>query len=77
MKIILLRVGELFLKGENRYIFESTLMHNIRVKLDGLKFKLERTQGRLIVSNFEDEDEIVERLSKVFGLSSLSVADEV
>ena len=77
VKIILLRVGELFLKGENRYIFESTLMHNIRVKLDGLKFKLERTQGRLIVSNFEDEDEIVERLSKVFGLSSLSVADEV
>lgn len=77
VKIILLRVGELFLKGENRYIFESALMHNIRTKLSGLQFKLERTQGRLIVSNFEDEDEIVDKLTKVFGLHSLSVADEV
>lgn len=77
VKIILLRVGELFLKGENRYIFESALMHNIRTKLSGLQFKLERTQGRLIVSNFEDEGEVVERLTKVFGLCSLSVADEV
>lgn len=77
VKIILLRVGELFLKGENRYIFESALMHNIRTKLSGLQFKLERTQGRLIISNFDDEDEIVGRLTKVFGLCSLSVADEV
>lgn len=77
VKIILLRVGELFLKGENRYIFENALMHNIRTKLSGLKFKLERTQGRLIVSDFDDEDEVAERLTKVFGLCSLSVADEV
>lgn len=76
-KIVLLRLGELFLKGENRYVFENVLLTNIRRKLEGLNFKIERTQGRVLVTNFDDEDEIVERLSKVFGLTSLSVADEV
>lgn len=76
-KIVLLRLGELFLKGENRYVFENVLLTNIRRKLSGLNFKIERTQGRVLVTNFDNEDEIVERLSKVFGLTSLSVADEV
>ncbi len=76
-KTILLRLGELFLKGENRYIFENALLNNIRKKLEGLQFKLERTQGRFMVTDIEDEWEVTERLTKVFGLTSLSVADEV
>ena len=76
-KIVLLRLGELFLKGENRYVFENVLLTNIRRKLSGLNFKIERTQGRVLVTNFDDEIEVVDRLSKVFGLTSLSVADEV
>ena len=77
MKTILLRFGELFLKGENRHLFETALFNNIRKKLDGEKFKLTRTQGRLIVSDFEDEDRIVEKLTTVFGLHSLSIAEEL
>lgn len=77
MRAILLRFGELFLKGENRHLFENALLNNIRKKLSGQKFKLYRTQGRIMVSDFEDEEEIVELLTKVFGLYSLSVAEEV
>lgn len=77
MKTILLRFGELFLKGENRHLFETALFNNIRKKLDGEKFKLTRTQGRLIVSDFEDEERIVEKLTTVFGLHSLSIAEEL
>lgn len=77
MKTILLRFGELFLKGENRHLFETALFNNIRKKLEGEKFKLTRTQGRLIVSDFEDEDRIVEKLTTVFGLHSLSIAEEL
>ncbi len=77
MKVILLRVGELFLKGENRYIFENALYNNIRKSLEGLKFTLTKTQGRLVVGGFDDEEQVVERLCKVFGLTSLSVAEEV
>ena len=77
MRAILLRFGELFLKGENRHLFENALLNNIRKKLAGQKFKLYRTQGRIMVSDFEDEEEIVDLLTKVFGLYSLSVAEEV
>lgn len=77
MRAILLRFGELFLKGENRHLFENALLNNIRKKLSGQKFKLYRTQGRIMVSDFEDEEEIVDLLTKVFGLYSLSVAEEV
>lgn len=77
MKTILLRFGELFLKGENRHLFENALLNNIRKKLSGEQFKLYRTQGRIMISDFENEDEIVERLTTVFGLHSLSLAEEV
>lgn len=77
MRAILLRFGELFLKGENRHLFENALLNNIRKKLAGQKFKLYRTQGRIMVSDFEDEEEVVGLLTKVFGLYSLSVAEEV
>lgn len=77
MKAVLLRFGELFLKGENRHLFEMALFNNIKKKLQGEKFKLSKTQGRLMVTEFDDEKTIVEKLTTVFGLHSLSVADEL
>lgn len=77
MKSILLRMGELFLKGENRGMFENVLVSNIRKKLEGLNYKLQRTRGRIMIAEFDEENEIVKRLTKVFGLVSLSVAEEV
>lgn len=79
MKVILLRFGELYLKGHNRNIFENLLISNIKKKLTGLEFKFSKTFGRYLISayNEENEDEIVERLKQVSGLYSLSRADEV
>ena len=74
--VLLLKFGELFLKGKNRHEFLKLLMKNISKKLSGLKFKLEETQGRLIVSEYEEvkEEEIVDRLQKVFGLIAVMPA---
>ena len=79
MKAILLRFGELYLKGDNRYIFESMLISNIKAKLAGLVYKFEKTFGRYVVSEYDiqKEDEIVDRLKKVFGLYSISLAQQV
>ncbi len=76
--VLLLKFGELFLKGKNRHEFLKLLMKNISKKLSGLKFKLEETQGRLIVSEYEEvkEEEIVDRLQKVFGLIAVMPALE-
>lgn len=75
-KIIVLRYGELFLKGGNRHLFEKILLRNIKQSLDDLgSSQIERGQGRIFVRcDDEHYKRTLERLSKVFGLSSLSPA---
>ena len=45
-RIILIRFGEIFLKGNNRYFFESALVKNIRHALKDFDFVLTRSQNR-------------------------------
>ena len=78
-KVLLLKFGELFLKGKNRNEFKKLLKHNITKKLSGLEFKLGEEQGRLFVYDFDEDklDEMVERLQCVFGLIALASATEI
>ena len=78
-RVIVIRFGELFLKGKNRDYFESMLVRNIKWALNGVEHTFERSQGRYFVENFseEDEAELIDRLKKVFGIHSLSVTDKV
>lgn len=78
-KVVIIRYGEIFLKGKNRDYFESLLIKNIKHALCGLQYEFARSQGRYFVENFDadDVDEIVDRLKKVFGIYSLSVAFKV
>lgn len=75
-KVILLRFGEIYLKGKNRFSFEKQLLDNIKAALRGMKFSLNRMHGRYLIENIADEDvfEISARVKKVFGLHSYSVA---
>jgi len=79
MKVILLRFGELFLKGANRKLFERTLIRNIKDRLKPLSYSFEDTYGRYVISKFNEEElpEFIDRLTAVFGLHSLSVAEEL
>lgn len=70
-KAFLVKYGEIGLKGKNRYYFEETLVKRIEealAKIDGT-FTVTRPQGRIFVegSGF-DEDEVIDALSKVFGI---------
>ena len=78
-RVIVIRYGEIFLKGKNRDYFESLLIKNIKAALSGIDYRFTRTQGRYYAEDFaaEDESEMVERLKKVFGIHSLSVARKV
>ena len=73
---ILIRYGEIALKGKNRRHFEEQLRKNIRPLLDDFpKVKLKRAFDHLyIVLNGEDFRPIIEKLKTVFGIHSLSVA---
>ncbi|MDD4840000.1 MAG: tRNA 4-thiouridine(8) synthase ThiI [Clostridia bacterium] len=75
-KVIIIRYGEIFLKGKNRDFFESLLIKNIKFALKDIDCKFVRAHGRYFVENFAEnfENEIVEKLLAVFGVYSISVA---
>lgn len=69
-KLLLLRYGELGLKGKNKGQFISKLENNIRRALPDKEVL--STWGRLWVRLDGDLEETVERLKNVFGLYSVS-----
>ena len=56
-KVILLRFGEIFLKGKNKSYFEKLLIDNIKSSLSGLEYRFVKTHNRYYVEDF-DGDEI-------------------
>ena len=75
-QIILVRYTEIHLKGLNRPYFERALVDNMKRALRGLDPRIEREHGRIYVRNIrgEDFDEAAARLTRVFGIHSLSPA---
>ena len=80
-EIILIKNGELALKGLNRRTFEDILIKNMRHRLKDLgKFKFTPAQSTITVEpeqDVTDLDEAVNRLLKVFGIAALSRAAAV
>jgi len=80
-KGILVKYGEIAIKGKNRYLFENMLMQNIKTALRPIaKFWIVKEQGRFLVEPPEtlgDDwvDEAVMRISKVFGVVGISPVD--
>ncbi len=79
MRVILLRYGEIFLKGNNRNLFESALAKNIKNSIAEYQCEFKKIAGRYEVSNYDVEIEhlLINKLTKVFGIHSLSIADRV
>ena len=73
-QLLLIRYGELGLKGKNKNIFISKLAANIKASLRGLtNWQVRTGWGRLWVEVDKSQyDEAVDRLTKVFGIYSLS-----
>ena len=71
---ILIRYGELFLKGKNKNFFEKSLINNIKNNLKDIDCKLNRTSGRYYITEYslDDEDAIIDVLTKTFGIYSVS-----
>lgn len=78
-RVILIRFGEIFLKGKNRGYFEKCLLLNIKSSLEKFNLNVVKISGRYIVKNYklEDEMDIVDKVSKIPGIFSFSIADLV
>ena len=76
-EMILVKNGELALKGLNRGVFEDTLMRNIRRRLTGVgKFDIKKSQSTIFVRPIggADLDEAADRIGRVFGISAYTRA---
>ena len=77
-EIILIKNGELVLKGLNRNTFEDILIKNMRKALAEIgEFTFKKSQSTIMVEPNDDDidlDDAVERLKKVFGIAALSRA---
>lgn len=75
-KVILVRYGEIALKGLNRPVFEDKLIKNIRRALNGMgKIAVTKSQSRIYIEPETEEYEFeaaLEKLTKVFGIVSVS-----
>ena len=56
-KVILLRYGELYLKGKNRNFFERLLMDSIKARLKDVPCSLYFGRGRYVVSDYPPQEE--------------------
>ena len=76
-ELLLVRYGEIFLKGLNRPYFIRALVRKIRYAVCGLGAEVWVHDGRIFVRGFSDTDECISRVTKVFGVHSVCPAVEM
>ncbi len=74
-EVLLLKNGEIVLKGLNKRSFESKLLHNIKSRISSFgNFDLEISQSTITISPDENSsvDDIIPVIKKIFGIVSFS-----
>jgi len=77
-KVVIVRYGEISLKGLNRRFFEDKLLKHIRIAVKDLgRPRVYKEHSRLYVETENgNEHEIVSRIRKIFGIVSVSISDK-
>ena len=73
-QLLMVRYGEIFLKGLNRPYFIRSLVRKIRYALRGMGVTVWVRDGRILVDGIEDMDTVIDRVTRVFGVHSVCPA---
>ena len=76
-ELLLVRYGEIFLKGLNRPYFMKALVKKIRYAVKDLGGQVWLHDGRIFVSDFSDLESCIDRVRRVFGVHSVCPAVEM
>ena len=76
-ELLLVRFGEIFLKGLNRPYFLRELVRRIRYAVKDIHGHVWLHDGRIFVSEFDDMEACIRRVTKVFGVHSVCPAVEM
>lgn len=73
-EIILIKEGEIAIKGLNKRSFEDAMVRNIRRRLSRIgRFEYERSQSTVVIRPLDEDvdfDEVEDIVSKVFGIAA-------
>ena len=76
-ELLMVRYGEIFLKGLNRPYFIRALVRKIRYALRGTGADVHVHDGRILVRGFSDTEACIDRVTRVFGVHSVTPAVEM
>ena len=76
-QLILIRYGEIYLKGLNRPYFMHALVERVKQAVRPFGGKVWLHDARIFVSDMTDMDACMTAVSKVFGVHSLCPAIEM
>jgi len=75
--VVIVKYGEIALRGKNRSIYENMLIKSIKKNLDGIgDFYIRKEQGRFVVESKDafDDAAVISRASCVFGVVAAATA---
>lgn len=76
-ELLLVRFGEVHLKGQNRPMFFRALLEHVKRAARPYGGRAWLNEGRIYVSGASDPAECAEKVAKVFGIHSVSLAVEM
>ena len=76
-ELLLVRYGEIFLKGQNRPVFMRALVKRIKRAVQDLGATVYLNDSRIFVTDYSDQDEAIRKVTKVFGVHSVCPAIEM
>lgn len=76
-ELLLVRYGEIFLKGQNRPTFMRALVKRVKRAVQELGATVYLNDSRIFVTDYDDQDEAIRRVTKVFGVHSVCPAIEM
>ena len=74
---ILIKFGEIFLKGENKEKFEKALFDNINQKISKFGIFNIKKMGSVLAISGENTEKILDIIKKIFGIAAFSYAYKV
>ena len=76
-ELLLVRYGEIFLKGQNRPVFMRALVKRVKRAVQDLGATVYLNDSRIFVTDYSDQDEAIHKVTKVFGVHSVCPAIEM
>ena len=76
-ELLLVRYGEIFLKGQNRPVFMRALVKRVKRAVQDLGATVYLNDSRIFVTDYTDQDEAIRKVTKVFGVHSVCPAVEM